>query len=190
MPARSVKEMVKLAQSGAGKVSFGTGGAGTVNDLIAQVFKSSSRADVLIVPYKGISPATVAVLSGEVDAVVVSVATAAPLVKSGKLRAIATLAPQRAPALPDVPTAVQAGYPELEAVLWYGVLAPSGTPQAIITRLSQAFAKIVATADTKERLAAIGTDPMTSTPAQFADFLRNETARWGKVVRESGAIAE
>ena len=190
MPARSVKEMVKLAQSGASKVSFGTGGAGTVNDLIAQVFRSTSRAQVLIVPYKGISPATVAVLSGEVDAVVVAVSSAAPFVKSGKLRALATLAPQRAPALPGVPTAVEAGYPELEAVLWYGVLVPAGTPQTIITRLSQAFAKIVAAADTKEKLAVIGTDPMTSTPAQFADFLRSETARWGKVVKESGAVAE
>ena len=190
MPARTVRQMVSLAKSGAGKVSFGTGGAGTVNDLIAQVFRSTNHADVLIVPYKGINPATVAVLSGEVDAVVVSVASAAPYVKSGKLRALATLAPRRAPALPDVPTAVEAGYPELEAVLWYGMLAPAGTPQPIIARLSQAFTKIVASADTREKLAAVGTDPMASTPEQFADFLKKETARWGKVIRESGAVAE
>lgn len=190
MPARTVKQMVNLAKSGAGKVSFGTGGAGTVNDLIAQVFRSTNHADVLIVPYKGINPATVAVLSGEVDAVVVAVSSAAPYVKSGKLRALATLAPRRAPALPDVPTAVEAGYPELEAVLWYGMLAPAGTPQPIISRLSQAFAKIVASADTRERLAAVGTDPMTSTPEQFADFLKKETARWAKVVKTAGAVAE
>ena len=190
MPARTVKQMVNLAKSGAGKVSFGTGGAGTLNDLIAQVFRSASHADVLIVPYKGINPATVAVLSGEVDAVVVAVSSAAPYVKSGKLRALATLAPRRAQALPEVPTAVEAGYPELEGVLWYGMLAPAGTPQPVISRLSQAFAKIVASADTRERLAAVGTDPMTSTPEQFADFLKKETARWGKVVRASGAVAE
>jgi tripartite-type tricarboxylate transporter receptor subunit TctC len=190
MPARTVKQMVSLAKSGAGKVSFGTGGAGTVNDLIAQVFRSASRADVLIVPYKGMNPATIAALSGEVDAIVVAVSSAVPYVRSGKLRALATLAPRRAPALPDVPTAVEAGYPELEAVLWYGMLAPAGTPQPVISRLSHAFAKIVAAADTREKLAAVGTDPMTSTPEQFADFLKKDTARWGRVVKASGAVAE
>ena len=190
MPARSIKEMVALAKSHAGKVTFGTGGAGTVNDLIAQVFRSLSRGNVLIVPYKGMNPATVAMLSGEVDAGVISVASATPFVKSGKLRALATLAPERSPLLPGVPTAVQAGYPELEAVLWYGMLAPAGTPQAVIARLNQAFVRIAAAAETRERFATVGTEPMSSTPEQFAEFLKKEIARWGKVVRESGATAE
>jgi tripartite-type tricarboxylate transporter receptor subunit TctC len=190
MPARSIKEMVALAKSHSGKVSFGTGGAGTVNDLIAQVFRSVSRGNVLIVPYKGMNPATVAMLSGEVDAGVISVASATPFVKSGKLRALATLAPERSALLPGVPTAKEAGYPELEAVLWYGMLAPAGAPPAVIARLNQAFVKIVAAPETRERFATVGTDPMSSTPEQFAEFLKKETARWGKVVRESGATAE
>ena len=189
-PARTVKEMLALAKSGQGKVSFGTGGPGSVNDLIAQVFRSMSGGKVLVVPYKGINPATVAMLSGEVDAAVISVASAAIYVKAGKLRALATLAPERSSLLPGVPTAAQAGYPELEAVLWYGMLAPAGTPQPVIARLNQAFTKIAAAPETRERFASVGTDPMSSTPGQFAEFLRKETARWGKVVRDSGATAE
>jgi tripartite-type tricarboxylate transporter receptor subunit TctC len=189
-PARTVKEMLALARSAQGKVSFGTGGPGSVNDLIAQVFRSMSGGKVLVVPYKGINPATVAMLSGEVDAAVISVASAATYVKAGKLRALATLAPERSALLPGVPTAKQAGYPELEAVLWYGMLAPAGTPQAVITRLNQAFTKITASPEARERFASVGTDTMSSTPEQFAEFLKKETARWGKVVRESGATAE
>ena len=190
MPARSVKEMVQLARSHPGKVSFGTGGSGTSNDLVAQIFRSSNNVKVLIVPYKGISPATVAILSGEVDAAVIGVATAVPYVKGGKLRALATLAPQRAPGLPEVPTAAEAGYPQLEAVLWYLMLAPAGTPPAVVSRLNQAFVKIVASRDARERLAAVGADPMTSNPEEAAAFLRKEISRWGRVVLEAGAKAE
>jgi tripartite-type tricarboxylate transporter receptor subunit TctC len=182
--------MVQLARTQPGKVSFGTGGPGTANELVAHLFRSSNRVNVLIVPYKGITPATIAVLSGEVDAVVIGVASAVPYVKNGKLRALATLAPERAPALPEVPTAAQAGFPQLESVLWYAMLAPAGTPQPIITRLSQAFAKVTAARDTRERLAAVGADPMQGTPEETGAFIRKEIAKWGKVVRESGAVAE
>lgn len=106
------------------------------------------------------------------------------------LRALATLATERSPLLPEVPTAVQAGYPELEAVLWYGILAPAGTPQPVIARFNQAFNRIAAAPETRERFATVGTEPMSGTPEQIAEFLRKETARWGKVVRESGATAE
>ncbi len=189
-PARTVKDLVTLARSQQGRVSFGTGGPGSLNDLISQVFRSISNGNALVVPYKGINPATIAMLSGEVDAAVISVASAAQYVNAGKLRALATLAPERSALLPKVPTSKEAGYPELEAVLWYGMLAPAGTPPAIITRLNQAFTRVSSAADTKERFAGVGTLPMTSTPEQFADFLKKEIARWGKVVRDSGASAE
>ena len=190
LPSRSVKELVQLAKTHPDSVSFGTGGPGTSNDLVAQLFRSSNRAKVLIVPYKGITPATVAVLGGHVDAVVIGVASAVPYVKAGKLRALATLAPQRSFMLPGVPTAAEAGYPELEAVLWYVMMAPAGTPQPVISRLSEVFAKIVASPDTRAKLAAVGSEPMTSTPEQFAAFYAKEVARWDKVIRESGATAE
>ena len=190
MPARSVREMVQLARTHPGKVSFGTGGSGTSNDLVAQIFRVSNKVNVLIVPYKGIAPATTAILSGEVDAAVIGLATAVPLAKAGKLRALATLAPARAAGLPDVPTAVEAGYPQLEAVLWYMVLAPTGTPSPVIARVNQAFTKLVAARDTRDRLAGVGAEPMSSTPEEAAAFLRKEIARWGKVVTESGAKAE
>jgi tripartite-type tricarboxylate transporter receptor subunit TctC len=190
LPARNVKELVQLARTHPGSVSFGTGGPGTTNDLIAQLFKSSNRVNVLIVPYKGIAPATVAVLGGHVHAVVIGVASAVPYVKGGKLRPLATLAPQRSSLLADVPTAAESGYPGLDAVLWYVMMAPAGTPRPIISRLSQLFAKIVAAPDTRAKLVALGAEPMTSTPEQFVEFYQKEVARWGKVVRESGATAE
>ena len=190
LPAHSVKELIQLARTHPGSVSFGTGGPGTTNDLIAQLFKFSNRVDVLIVPYKGITPATVAVLGGHVHAVVIGVASAVPYVKGGKLRPLAILAPQRSSLLASVPTAAEAGYPELEAVLWYVMMAPAGTPQPIISRLTQVFAKIVASPDTRAKYAAVGAEPMTSTPEQFTAFYRKEVARWGKVVRESGATAQ
>lgn len=190
MPARSIKEMVQLARAHPGKVSFGTGGPGTLNDLIAQLFKSANRVNVLIVPYKGITPATLAMIGGHVDAVVIGVASAVPYVKSGKMRALATLAPKRAPVLPDVPTAAEAGYPDLEAVLWYVMMAPAGTPQPVVNRLSRVFAKIVNSPDTQKRMMAVGAEPMSSTPEEFVPFFRKEIARWGKVIRESGATAE
>jgi tripartite-type tricarboxylate transporter receptor subunit TctC len=186
MPAHTVKELVQLARSQPGKVTFGSGGVGTSNDLVAQIFKTHNHVNVLVVPYKGINPATVAILSGEVDAAVIGVATAVPYVKSGKLRALAVLGPHRTPPLPDVPTAEEAGAPELEAVLWYGMFAPAGTPHAIIERLSKAFAKIVAQPDTKEKLATVGAETMTSTPDELGAFFRKELARWGKVVNDAG----
>jgi tripartite-type tricarboxylate transporter receptor subunit TctC len=190
LPARSIKELIQLARNRPGSVSFGTGGPGTTNDLVAQLIKSSNRLDVLIVPYKGITPATVAVLGGHVHAVVIGVASAVPYVKASKLRPLATLAPQRTSMLPDVPTTHEAGYPDLEAVLWYVIMAPAGTPQPIITRLSEVFAKIVAAPDTRAKLLAVGAEPMTSTSEQFVAFYRKEVARWGKIVRESGATVD
>lgn len=190
LPARSVKELVQLARTHPGSVAFGTGGAGTTNDLIAQLFKSSNKVNILIVPYKGITPATVAVLGGHVSAVVIGVASAVPYVKGGKLRPLAMLAPKRSAMLADVQTAAEAGYPELEAVLWYVMMAPAGTPQPVISRLSEVFARIVASPDTRARMLAVGAEPMTSTPQEFAEFYRKEVARWGKVIREAGASAD
>jgi tripartite-type tricarboxylate transporter receptor subunit TctC len=186
LPAHSVKELVALAKRRPGIVSFGTGGVGTSNDLVAHLFKSHNHVNVLIVPYKGISPATVAILSGEVGAAVVGVATAVPYVKAGKLRAIAVLGPHRVAPLPGVPTAAEAGAPELEAVLWYGMFAPAGTPRPIIDKLSKAFAKIVAQKDTKERLAKVGAETMTSGPEELGAFFKKEMARWGKIVDDAG----
>lgn len=190
LPARNVKELVQLARSRPGSVAFGTGGAGTTNDLVAQLFKSSNQVNVLIVPYKGITPATVAVLGGHVSAVVIGVASAVPYVKDGKLRPLAMLAPKRSVMLPEVATAAEAGYPELEAVLWYVMMAPAGTPQPIVAKLSEVFARIVAAPDTRAKMLAVGAEPMTSTPQEFAAFYRKEVARWGKVIREAGATAD
>lgn len=190
LPARSVKELIELGRRQPGKLTFGTGGPGTANDLVCQYIRNANRLDATVVPFKGITPATLALVGGHVDAVVIGVASAVPYVQGGRLRVLAILGPRRSAMLPDVPTAEQAGFPELDAVTWYGVLGPAGLPPAIVNRLNQELRRIVAAADTRERLAAIGAEPLSSTPDEFRSILRSEIVRWGRVVRTAGAKAD
>ncbi len=190
VPARTVKELIALARRNPGKLNFGTGGAGTSNDLAARYFLSENKLDALIVPHKGVNQATIALLGGQVDMVVVGVATSAPHVKAGKLRALATLTTERTDTFPDVPTIVEAGLPWFTVDTWYVLMAPAGTPPEIINRLNAEFTKIVKSPETRKQLAGRGADPVTSTPEEAAQFIKSETERWGKVVREAGARAD
>ena len=190
VPAKNLKEFLALARARPGKLNYGSGGPGTTNHLANELLKYLEKIDIVHVPYKGATVATVSLIGGEVDEVIVSVASGLPYIASGKVRPIAVLSENRLPTLPNVPTSKEQGYPKFQMAIWYGMFAPAGTPQAIITRLNQAFTRISTSADTKERFAGVGTLPMTSTPEQFADFLKKEIARWGKVVRDSGASAE
>jgi tripartite-type tricarboxylate transporter receptor subunit TctC len=142
------------------------------------------------VPYKGVNLAMNDVRSGQVHLAVIGIPAAAPHIKAGKLRALAVIDSKRAPALPDVPTVAEAGLPNFEVTTWYGVLAPAGTPRPIIARLNAELVKIMHTAEMKARLAAMGTEPVTSTPDAFAELIRQEIAKWGKVVREAGLKAD
>lgn len=189
VPAKTVKELVALARKNPGKLNFGTGGAGTSNDLGARYFLSENKLKALIVPHKGVNQATIALLGGQVDMVVVGVATSAPHVSAGKLRALATLTTERTETMPDVPTIVEAGYPWFTVDTWYVMMAPAGTPPDIIKRLNAEFHKILKSPDTRKQLANRGADPVTSTPEEAARFIVSETERWGKVVREAGARA-
>ena len=130
------------------------------------------------------------VIAGRIDLVVIGVPAAAPHVKSGKLRALAVLAPQRLPALPEVPTVAEAGLPGFEVTTWYGILAPAGTPRPIITRLNAELAKAMHSPEMKERLAGIGTDPVTGTPEEFAAYIQAEIGKWGDVIRKAGLKAD
>ncbi|MDH5534466.1 MAG: tripartite tricarboxylate transporter substrate binding protein [Betaproteobacteria bacterium] len=189
VPAKSVKELIALARKNPGKLNFGTGGAGTSNDLAARYFLSENKLDALIVPHKGVNQATIALLGGQVDMVVVGVATSAPHVKAGKLRALATLTTERTDTFPDVPTIVEAGLPWFTVDTWYVLMAPAGTPPEIINRLNAEFTKIVKSPDTRKQLAGRGAEPVTSTPEEADRFIKSETERWGKVVRQAGAKA-
>ncbi|MPZ42632.1 MAG: tripartite tricarboxylate transporter substrate binding protein [Betaproteobacteria bacterium] len=190
VPARSVKELVQLARAQPGKLAFGTGGPGTSNELGAHLFLTATRLRILIVPHRGVNQATVALLGGHVDMVIAGVATVAPHIREQKLRGLAVLGPTRVAVLPDVPTATEAGYPWLQVRTWYIVMAPEGTSRSIIERLNAALTASAQSSEIRGRLRKLGFEPLTSTPAQAAQFLAAETERWGKVVAASGARVE
>lgn len=186
VPARSLKELVALAKRSPGKLNFGTGGAGTSNDLAARYFIGENKINALIVPHKGVNQATIGLLGGQVDMVVVGVATSAPHVNAGKLRALATLTAERTTALPEVPTVVEAGFPWFQVDTWYVMAAPAGTPVAIIDRLNAEFNKMLKSPEMIKILASRGAIPLTSTPEEAVQFVKKETETWAKVIKEAG----
>ena len=190
VPAKTLQEFTALARKNPGKLNFGSGGAGTTNDLGARYFIAENKLNIAMIPHKGVNQAQIALLSGEIDVLVIGTAAAAPFVKAGKLRALAALGDKRDSEVPQVPTAAEAGMPWFTVDTWYGVLAPAATPRDIINRLNTEVVKVLKDPDTRKRLAARGTDPLTSTPEEFARFIKSETERWGKVVRASGATAD
>jgi tripartite-type tricarboxylate transporter receptor subunit TctC len=190
VPARTLQEFIALAKSKPGGMNFGSGGNGTSNHLAGELFNIVAGVKLVHVPYKGVNLAMNDVLSGEVHLVVIGIPAAAPHIKAGKLRALALIAPQRSPALPDVPTVAEAGLPNFEVTTWYGVLAPAGVPGPIVARLNAELVKIMHAPELKERLAAMATDPMTSTPEEFGTYIKQEIAKWGEVVRQAGLKAD
>jgi tripartite-type tricarboxylate transporter receptor subunit TctC len=190
VPARSLAELTQYARDNPGKLNFGTGGPGTSNQLAADMFRSLTKTNVVLVPYKGAETALLGLLAGQVQMVVIGPPAAAPHLRSGKLRALAVLAKERYAGLPDVPTAAESGMPEFEVDTWYGVLAPAGTPREIVARLNAELTRLMQSQDMRDRLATMGIEPMTSTPGEFGDFLKAEIAKWAKVVKESGAKVE
>jgi tripartite-type tricarboxylate transporter receptor subunit TctC len=190
VPVRTLAELAQHARTNPGKLNFGTGGPGTSNQLAADMFRSLTKTEIVLVPYKGAETAMLAVLSGQVQMVVIGTPASTTHVKSGKLRALALLGKERYPDLPDVPTAAESGMPEFEVDTWYGVLAPAGVPREIVARLNGDLVRMMRAPEMRERLAPMGIQPLASTPEEFGAFLQNEVARWGKVVREAGAQVE
>jgi tripartite-type tricarboxylate transporter receptor subunit TctC len=188
--AQTLKEFIALARSKPGKMNFGSGGSGTSNHLAGELFNIVTGAKLVHVPYKGVNLAMQGVLAGEIHLVFIGIPAALPHIKAGRLRALALVAPERSPALPEVPTAAEAGLKDFEVTTWYGVMTPAGTPRPIVTRLNAELGKIMHTADVKERLAGLATDPLTSTPEEFAAYLKQEIAKWGDVVRKANLKAD
>ena len=160
------------------------------NHLAGELFNIVTGAKLVHIPYKGVNLAMQDVLSGQIHLVVIGIPAAAPHIKAGRLRALAVITPQRAAALPDVPTVAEAGLKDFEVTTWYGVLAPAGTPRPIVARLNGELVKIMHAPDMKEKLAASGTDALTSSPEEFAAYLRQEIAKWGDVVRKANLKAD
>jgi len=190
VPAKTLKEFIALAKAKPGGMNFGSGGSGTSNHLAGELFNLAAGVQLVHVPYKGVNLAMNGVLAGEVQLVFIGIPVPAPHIKAGRLTALAVLAPKRSPILPDVPTAAEAGLGEFDVTTWYGILAPAGTPRPIITRLNAELVKVMHAPDLQERLATLATDPLTSTPEEFAAYLDREIAKWGDVVRKAGLKAD
>ena len=188
-PLRSVAEIVTAAKARPGALRY-SGGNGTPPHIAGELFKQVAGVDIQRVPYKG-APATVlAVLTGDVDMTITSVGALSPHIKSGKLRALAAASPQRIAAYPELPTFVELGYPGVQVRDWLGFVAPAGTPKSVIARLHAEIAKAASMPDVKARLEALGMEPASAGPEQFAAHIRSEMQRWGRFVREAGITAD
>jgi tripartite-type tricarboxylate transporter receptor subunit TctC len=190
IPAENLQEFIAFAKTKPGALNFGSGGAGTSNHLAGELFNIVAGTKLVHIPYKGVNLAMQDVLSGNVHLVFIGIPAATPHIKAGKLRALALVAPQRLSALPDVPTVAEAGLKDFEVTTWYGVLAPAGTPRPIVMRLNSELVNIMHSPELKEKLAASGTEPLTSTPEEFAAYIKREMTKWGDVIRKSGAKVE
>ena len=185
---KSTTEFIALAKANpAARLRFGSAGSGSVTHLAAVLFASMAAVDFVHVPYKGAGPAMIDLLGAQLDFMFDSVLTSAPHVKAGRLRALAVTSSRRSQVMPEVPTVSEAALPGYESTTWFGVVAPVATPQAIITKLHATLAKSIHETETSERLLAQGLEPVGNTPAQFAQLLRSELPKWGKVVKASGA---
>jgi tripartite-type tricarboxylate transporter receptor subunit TctC len=184
--ANTVQELIALAKASPGKLFYGSGGNGTNTHLAAELFKNVTGTDITHVPYKGAGAALTDVVSGQVQMLVTSLPTALPFLKSGKLKALMVTSEQRAPVLPDVPSAVEAGVPEVNVKYWVGLAVPAGTPQDIVDKLNRDTIAALAQEDTKKRLADLGVEPVGNTPAEAAKLVNDEIDRWSAVIKAAG----
>jgi tripartite-type tricarboxylate transporter receptor subunit TctC len=183
--AKTVQELVALARARPGKMNFASGGPGTGIHMAAELFNLVAGLKVVHVPYKGAGPGMAALIGGEVDLMFNGISSALPQVRAGKLRALAMAGTKRSNLLPDLPTLQEAGF-KYDTSGWYGFVGPAGLPKPIVARLHEAVVKTLATTEVRDRFSAQGIDGIGSTPAAFATFLREEMAKWRKVITASG----
>ena len=190
LPVKSVGELVALAKAKPGQLSYGTGGIGSTSHLVTVLFLLAAKIDVLHVPYKGLGPAIVDLLGGQVQLAVSNVSTALPHVKSGRLRLLAVTTAKRFGMFPDTPTVGEAGVAGAESSGWYGMLVTTGTTPAVVARLNAETVKILNSATLKEQFGAQGLEATPTSPIQFRDLLKSDIAKWGRVIKASGAKPE
>lgn len=189
VPAYSVNELIALAKAKPGQLNFASTGSGSTQHLSAELFKTMAGIDMTHIPYKGSSLAYPDLLAGNVSLMFENMLSMLPNAKSGKVRALAVTGTKRSAAMPELPTVAES-VPGFSAVGWYGVLAPAGTDAAIVNKLSAEINRILKLPEVSERLSSLGAEPSGSTPEEFAAHIRTEIAKWGKVVRDSGARIE
>ncbi|MCW8085031.1 Bug family tripartite tricarboxylate transporter substrate binding protein [Sabulicella glaciei] len=185
VPAQNAQDFLALVRSQPGRLSYGSGGNGTSTHTVAELFKLVARVDIQHVPYRGSAPALNDTVAGNVQVMLDQMASALPMIQIGRVRALAVTGARRHAALPDVPTMAELGLPAAEASSWGAVLAPSGTPAPVIQRLNAVMRESLGLQAVKDRLTQVGADALTSTPEELATYLRAETEKWGRVVREA-----
>jgi len=181
--------LIALAKSRPGQITYGSGGNGTSTHLSGELLSQMGGVKMIHIPYKGAGPANIALISGEITCMFGNAIPSVPLIKSGRLRALAVTGTQRTPALPDVPTVADT-LPGFEANSWYGVSAQGGTPKDVIARLNQDIGRVLNSSDMRSRLAAEGAEPGGGSPEQFATFFRAEIDKWAKVIKAAGIKLE
>ena len=184
--AKSAKDLAAMAKAKPGTLAFASTGVGSPPHLALELLQAAAGVKFVHVPYRGAAPAITDLLGGQVIAMFADAPVLMPQIQAGKLKALAIAAEQRNPVLPDVPTLAEAGYADTVTNNWYGLLAPAKTPPAIIARLNRAMRAALADQDVHQKLVNVGAVPAPTTPEEFAQFLRDELARWGKVIREKG----
>ena len=190
LAASNTAELIKLAKAKPGELTYASSGPGTPYHMAGELFKSMAGINMLHIPYKGSSGARTDVLGGQVDMMFDAVPTMAEFIRSGKVKALATTGKTRSEVLPNVPTMAESGVPGYEAVIWLGVLAPKGTPPAIVTRLNEEIGKLASDPATVQAWAKVGTTPMKMSPAAFSKFMQDDITKWAQVVKVSGAKAD
>ncbi|MCW5605165.1 MAG: tripartite tricarboxylate transporter substrate binding protein [Burkholderiales bacterium] len=186
VPAKNVKELIALAKSKPGILNFGSSGSGGSNHLAGELFNAMAGVKMVHIPYKGNAPALADLVGGHVDLVFNGLTSALPLIKSGKLRSLAVTSLNRAGALPDMPTLDEVGLKGFQAVAWNGLTAPARTPRTVIDKINADVLKVIKSPELVDRLRSEGSDPVGNSVAEYTAFLRDEIAKWNKVIRQAG----
>ncbi|HMO48361.1 MAG TPA: tripartite tricarboxylate transporter substrate binding protein [Rubrivivax sp.] len=190
VPARTTAELLALARAKPGALNYASGGTGSSQHLAAAMFADMAKLEMTHIPYKGSAPAEADLLGGQVNMMFASMVSVLPQVKQGRLRALAVSSEKRSTAVPDLPTVAESGVPGYAAVAWAGLLAPKGTPKAIVERLNAEVTRIMALPEVKERLNGLGAEFAPNTPAQFDAFIRSEITRWAAVIKSAKLTAD
>lgn len=190
LPVRTVKDLIALAKAKPGQINYATSGIGSPGHLAAELLNKSAGIRLVHIPYKGAAPALLDVVAGNAHLYFTSAVSAQPFIPSGRLRMVAVASAKRSPSLPEVPTVAEAGFPEFDVSSWWGVVAPASTPREVVIRLQTEIHRVIALPEIRAKLAEQGLDIATNTPEQFAAYIKSETAKWAKLIREVGVKPE
>jgi tripartite-type tricarboxylate transporter receptor subunit TctC len=188
--ASSVRDLIALAKAQPGKLNYGSSGAGSLSHLSGELLKSMAKVEVVHVPYKGMGQVIGDVVGGHVQFAIAPLAAVNPHIKGGKMRAVGVSSATRYPPLPDIPTVAESGVPGYEAINWFGLLAPAGTDRAIVQKLNAEVNRILRLPDVKEKLVNIGADPVGGSAEEFGRYIRADTAKWAKVMKDAGIVVK